>query len=55
METMPVLLQAYVSRKDEGDKVIVFERSGVIFVFNFNPDRSFTDYQIGTGIAGTYP
>lgn len=38
---------AYVSRKHEGDKIIAFERAGLVFVFNFHPDRSFTDYRIG--------
>lgn len=38
---------AYVSRKHEGDKIIAFERGGLLFVFNFHPDRSFTDYRIG--------
>lgn len=28
------------------DKVISFERSGFVFVFNFSPDRSYTDYCI---------
>jgi 1,4-alpha-glucan branching enzyme len=46
--------QAYVSLKHEGDKVIVFERGGVVFVFNFNPTQSFTDYRIGVEVAGTY-
>ncbi|KAK8864536.1 hypothetical protein IAR55_001786 [Kwoniella newhampshirensis] len=27
--------QAYVSLKHEGDKVIVFERAGLLFIFNF--------------------
>jgi 1,4-alpha-glucan branching enzyme len=46
--------QAYVSLKHEGDKVIVFERGDVVFVFNFNPTKSFTDYRIGVEVAGTY-
>lgn len=50
-----MLLQAYISRHHEGDKVIVFERGGVIFVFNFNKDTSFTDYQIGINDPGKYP
>jgi len=28
--------QAYISLKHEGDKVIVFERAGLLFVFNFH-------------------
>ncbi|ORX43875.1 1,4-alpha-glucan-branching enzyme GBE1 [Hesseltinella vesiculosa] len=46
--------QGYVSRKHEGDKVIVFERGGVLFVFNFHPTESYVDYRIGTDIAGKY-
>ncbi|VDP95804.1 unnamed protein product [Trichobilharzia regenti] len=44
--------QAYVSRKNEGDKVIAFERAGVLFVFNFHPTQSFTDYKIGVETPG---
>ena len=37
----------YVSRKDNTDKVIVYEKGDCVFVFNFNPTRSFTDYRVG--------
>ncbi|KAI8381474.1 1,4-alpha-glucan-branching enzyme GBE1 [Radiomyces spectabilis] len=46
--------QAYVSRKHEGDKVIVFERAGVLFIFNFHPTQSFTDYRVGVNEPGKY-
>lgn len=46
--------QAYVSLKHEVDKVIAFERNGHLFVFNFHPTQSFTDYRIGVDVAGTY-
>ncbi|KAF4980076.1 hypothetical protein FZEAL_3857 [Fusarium zealandicum] len=46
--------QAYISLKHEGDKVIVFERAGLVFVFNFHPTNSFSDYRIGIDVAGTY-
>ena len=46
--------RGYVSKKDEGDKVIVFERGGAVFVFNFHPTRSYTDYRIGVPEAGEY-
>ncbi|GJE84371.1 glycoside hydrolase family 13 protein [Phanerochaete sordida] len=46
--------QAWVSLKHEGDKVIAFERAGLVFVFNFHPTNSFTDYRIGVDVAGTY-
>ena len=47
-------MQGYVSTKHEGDKVIVFDRAGVVFVFNFNSSTSFTDYRIGVPAAGKY-
>ena len=45
---------AYVSLKHEGDKVVVFERAGLLFVFNFHPTESFTDYRVGVDVAGEY-
>lgn len=44
----------YVSTKHEGDKVISFDRAGLVFVFNFNPTQSFTDYRVGVPAAGKY-
>ncbi|KAG6455083.1 1,4-alpha-glucan-branching enzyme [Manduca sexta] len=44
----------YVSCKHEGDKVIAFERAGLLFVFNFHPCQSFTDYRIGVNVPGNY-
>ena len=29
---------------NDGDQVLAFMRGGLLFVFNFSPDRSFTDY-----------
>ena len=46
--------QAYISLKHEGDKIIVFERAGLLFIFNFHPEKSFTDYKVGIQKAGTY-
>jgi 1,4-alpha-glucan branching enzyme len=46
--------QAYISRKHEDDKVIVFERNNALFVFNFHPTKSFTDYKVGVGQKGVY-
>ncbi|XP_017346410.1 1,4-alpha-glucan-branching enzyme isoform X1 [Ictalurus punctatus] len=45
---------AHVSTKHEGDKVIVFERSNVIFIFNFHPTNSYSDYRVGAGAPGKY-
>jgi 1,4-alpha-glucan branching enzyme len=46
--------QAWVSLKHEGDKVIVFERAGLLFIFNFHPTQSFTDYRVGVEVDGEY-
>ena len=46
--------QAYVSLKNEHDKVIAFERNGLLFIFNFNPVKSFEDYRVGIETPGKY-
>ncbi|MCJ1354246.1 MAG: alpha-1,4-glucan branching enzyme [Icmadophila ericetorum] len=46
--------QAYVSLRNEKDKVIVFERAGLLWIFNFHPTESFVDYRAGIEVAGTY-
>ena len=46
--------QAYISLKNEKDKVIVFERAGLLWIFNFHPSESFADYRVGVEVAGTY-
>jgi 1,4-alpha-glucan branching enzyme len=45
---------AWVSTKHQDDKVIVFERSSALFVFNFHPNKSFPDYRIGVETPGKY-
>jgi Alpha amylase, C-terminal all-beta domain len=44
----------YVSRKDEGDKLIVVERGDLVMVFNFHPTNSYTDYRVGCLNPGPY-
>ncbi|KAI1296716.1 putative 1,4-alpha-glucan-branching enzyme [Halotydeus destructor] len=44
----------YVSWKHEADKVVVFERAGCVFVFNFHATKSFPDYRIGVEEPGKY-
>jgi len=44
----------YVSLKHEGDKVIAYERAGLVFIFNFHPTQSFTDYRVGAEVPGEY-
>ncbi|TFY80909.1 hypothetical protein EWM64_g3102, partial [Hericium alpestre] len=46
--------QAYVSLKNETDKVIVYERAGLLFIFNFHPTNSYTDYRVGIEEPGEY-
>lgn len=45
---------AHVSRHHDGDKLIAFERGGLVFVFNFHPTKSYVDYQIGVDVPGQY-
>jgi len=42
----------YVSWKHQDDKVLVFERGGALFVFNFHVNKSFTDYKVGIDVPG---
>lgn len=44
----------YVTLKHEDDKLIVFERGELLFVFNFNVAKSFSDYRLGTARPGTH-
>jgi 1,4-alpha-glucan branching enzyme len=43
-----------VSRKHQDDKVIVFERGPLLWLFNFHTHKSYTDYRAGVNTAGTY-
>ena len=45
---------AYVSSKHQDDKLIAFERAGLLWIFNFHPQNSFVNYRIGVEIAGKY-
>ena len=38
---------SWVSRKDEGDKLVVCEKGDLVFIFNFHPTNSYTDYRVG--------
>lgn len=44
----------YISRKDEGDRIIVFERGNLVFVFNFHWTNSYFDYRVGCLKPGRY-
>lgn len=43
-----------VSSASEEDKVIVFERGDLVFVFNFHPDKTYEGYKIGCDLPGKY-
>lgn len=45
----------FVVEKNEHDKVLVFEKRGLLFVFNLHPCRSLEHYRIGcNGSAPSY-
>lgn len=44
----------YISRKDECDRVIIFERGDLVFVFNFHWTKSYSDYRVGCLKPGKY-
>ncbi|XP_059634373.1 1,4-alpha-glucan-branching enzyme 1, chloroplastic/amyloplastic-like isoform X2 [Cornus florida] len=43
-----------VSSTDEDDKVIVFERGDLVFVFNFHPEKTYDGYKVGCDLPGKY-
>ncbi len=40
--------------KRESDKIIVFERGNLLWIFNFHPTKSFHDYKVGAEWSGNY-
>ncbi|KAK7098391.1 hypothetical protein V1264_002701 [Littorina saxatilis] len=54
-DTFYTVFQSYISLKHNADKVVVFDRSdNLVFIFNFHPNSSYTDYKIGVKTPGTY-
>ena len=45
---------AYVTTKHGEDKVVVFERGGLVFVFNLHTTKAYTDYWVATDVPGQY-
>lgn len=43
-----------VSSANEEDKVIVFERGDLVFVFNFHPENTYEGYKVGCDLPGKY-
>lgn len=46
--------QAFINLQHEVDKVVAFERAGLLWIFNFHPTSSYSDYRVGVEQAGTY-
>jgi len=44
----------YISLICEKDKLIVFEKGDLLFIFNFHPTQSFEHYRIGTKWASDH-
>ncbi|CAM6098956.1 unnamed protein product [Calypogeia fissa] len=44
----------YTSCANEGDKMIVFEKADLVFVFNFHPTKSYEGYKVGCDLPGKY-
>lgn len=44
----------FVSSANEEDKVIVFERGDLVFVFNFHPENIYEGYKVGCDLPGKY-
>lgn len=38
----------FISSSNEKDKVIVYEKGDLLYLFNFHPEKSFENYPIGT-------
>ena len=38
----------YVSKSSEEDKIIVYEKGDLLFIFNFHHSKSFENYSVGT-------
>lgn len=38
----------YVTLSHEEDKLIAFEKGHLVYIFNFHPNNSYSDFRIGT-------
>lgn len=43
-----------MNTKHQEDKVVAFERGGLIFVFNFSTHKAFSDYWVGCDVEGSF-
>lgn len=48
------LSNTFISLKHESDKMIVFEKNDCLFIFNFHPSKSYSDYKVGVNLPGVY-
>ncbi|KAJ1857802.1 alpha-1,4-glucan branching enzyme [Coemansia sp. RSA 1822] len=44
----------WVTLKHNDDKVLAFERGGLVWIFNFHPTNSYADYRVGVAWPGKY-
>eukprot|EP01111_Echinosteliopsis_oligospora_P004620 TRINITY_DN1762_c0_g1_i1.p1 TRINITY_DN1762_c0_g1~~TRINITY_DN1762_c0_g1_i1.p1 ORF type:complete len:773 (+),score=216.46 TRINITY_DN1762_c0_g1_i1:112-2319(+) len=49
-----LLEREYIQCKNEADKVIAYERGGLLFILNFHPTASHANYKIGVTKPGKY-
>src|SRR5262245_24171535 len=49
-----VIFSSVIYFQNEEDKVIAFERAGLVFIFNFHPIKSFLDYKVGLQSLGEF-
>jgi len=49
---LDLVVQAQLIRVHNDDKVVIFERAGLLFVFNFHPTTSYSDYRFGVETSG---
>ncbi|MCO5550805.1 hypothetical protein L7F22_004297 [Adiantum nelumboides] len=44
----------FISCASEEEKVVVFEKGGLVFVFNFHPLNTYEGYKVGCDLPGRY-
>jgi len=43
--------QAYIIKQDNDEKIIAYERGGLLFIFNYHPTASYVDYDVSVSKA----
>lgn len=49
-----ILEHQYVSVANEENKVILYEKGNLLYIFNFHPSDSYQDYRVGTTWASDH-